>query len=96
MSMKPLQHVRHLLSLAAIVTMLAYGSPATAADQAHGEYLTRAADCVACHSVPGRVAFTGGRDFALPFGTVYSPNITPDSENRHWPVHRCRVGPHVA
>jgi mono/diheme cytochrome c family protein len=45
-----------------------------------GEYLTRAADCAACHSAPGRLPWTGGRAFVLPFGTLYSPNITPDPE----------------
>lgn len=45
-----------------------------------GEYLTRAADCVACHVVPGGKPFAGGLGFKLPFGTLYSPNITPDKE----------------
>ena len=47
---------------------------------ARGEYLTRAADCEACHTLPGHTSFTGGRAFALPLGTVYSPNITPDKQ----------------
>ena len=45
---------------------------------ARGEYLTRAADCEACHTAPGGHPFAGGRPFVLPFGTIYSPNITPD------------------
>ena len=45
---------------------------------AKGEYLALAADCKACHTVPGGVAFAGGRAFTLPFGTLYTPNITPD------------------
>ena len=45
-----------------------------------GEYLTRAADCVACHSAPGGAPYAGGRAFALPVGTIYSPNITPDKQ----------------
>lgn len=45
-----------------------------------GEYLARASDCGPCHTVPGRPAFTGGRAFKLPFGTLYTPNITPDRE----------------
>ena len=47
---------------------------------ARGDYLTRAADCVACHTAPGGKQFAGGRAFKLPFGTLYSPNITPDRE----------------
>jgi mono/diheme cytochrome c family protein len=43
-----------------------------------GEYLTRAADCTACHTADGGVPFAGGRAFVLPFGTLYSTNITPD------------------
>ncbi len=45
-----------------------------------GEYLTRAADCAACHTVKDGIPFAGGRAFVLPFGTLYSTNITPDTE----------------
>jgi mono/diheme cytochrome c family protein len=47
---------------------------------ARGEYITRAADCVACHTTRGGTPFAGGRAFALPFGTVYATNLTPDPE----------------
>ena len=43
-----------------------------------GEYLARAADCEVCHTAEGGAPFTGGRAFVLPFGTLYSTNITPD------------------
>ena len=43
-----------------------------------GEYLTRAADCVVCHTAKDGVPFAGGRAFVLPFGVMYSTNITPD------------------
>jgi mono/diheme cytochrome c family protein len=47
----------------------------------HGEYLTRAADCEACHTAPGGRPFAGGLPFKLPMiGTIYSTNITPDKE----------------
>ncbi|MDP9090062.1 MAG: c-type cytochrome [Pseudomonadota bacterium] len=45
-----------------------------------GEYLTRAADCVVCHTAKDGEPFAGGRAFVLPFGTLYSTNITPDPE----------------
>jgi len=45
-----------------------------------GEYLARAADCVVCHTARGGEAFAGGFPFALPFGTLYSTNITPDND----------------
>lgn len=57
------------------------GAPASADVLARGEYLTRAADCVACHTVAGAGrAFAGGVPFKLPFGTIYSTNITADRE----------------
>jgi len=43
-----------------------------------GEYLARAADCVVCHSSPGGQQYSGGLAIPLPFGTLYSTNITPD------------------
>jgi mono/diheme cytochrome c family protein len=45
-----------------------------------GEYLARAADCEACHTAKGGVPYAGGLAFVLPFGTLYSTNITPDTE----------------
>jgi mono/diheme cytochrome c family protein len=46
---------------------------------ARGEYLLKAADCVACHTVgESGKPFAGGVAFKLPFGTIYSSNITPD------------------
>jgi mono/diheme cytochrome c family protein len=45
-----------------------------------GQYLARAADCEACHTAEGGEHFAGGRAFVLPFGTLYSTNITPDKE----------------
>ena len=45
---------------------------------ARGEYLALAADCKACHTARGGQPFAGGRAFELPFGTLYTPNITPD------------------
>jgi cytochrome c5 len=47
-----------------------------------GEYLSKAGDCVACHTntpVKGQT-FAGGLPFPTPFGVIYSPNITPDKE----------------
>jgi mono/diheme cytochrome c family protein len=45
-----------------------------------GEYLARASDCVACHTVPGGKPYAGGVPFKLPFGTLYSTNITADTQ----------------
>jgi mono/diheme cytochrome c family protein len=74
------------LAATILCTILGASSPFTArADDkadlvARGHYLAQAADCTACHTAPGGQSFAGGRAFELPFGTVYSPNITPDAK----------------
>jgi len=45
-----------------------------------GEYLARAADCLVCHTAPGGADYAGGLAFPLPFGTLYSTNITADKD----------------
>jgi hypothetical protein len=47
---------------------------------ARGEYLARAGDCIACHTVPAGKLFGGGRAMETPFGTLYTPNISSDKE----------------
>jgi mono/diheme cytochrome c family protein len=57
------------------------GAPASLKDASlidRGRYLIRAADCEACHTAIGGEPFAGGRAFVLPFGAIYSTNITPD------------------
>jgi mono/diheme cytochrome c family protein len=43
-----------------------------------GEYLTRAGNCVSCHTSKGGAYMAGGVSFQTPFGTIYSTNITQD------------------
>jgi mono/diheme cytochrome c family protein len=45
-----------------------------------GEYLVRAGGCFSCHTAARGPKLAGGRALATPFGTFYSPNITPDPE----------------
>jgi mono/diheme cytochrome c family protein len=45
-----------------------------------GQYLAHAADCMVCHTAPGGKEYAGGLGFKLPFGTLYSTNITPDKD----------------
>lgn len=47
-----------------------------------GEYLAKMGDCIACHTnvKGGTPAYAGGLAIATPFGTFYSPNITPDKK----------------
>jgi mono/diheme cytochrome c family protein len=68
---------------AALTLMLLSGAiPAEAEEDAvtRGEYLVRAGGCFSCHTVAGGEKLAGGRALASPFGTFYSPNITPDPE----------------
>jgi len=53
---------------------------------AYGGYLVTAASCIECHTAVDKgkiiqsLAYSGGREFNLPNGTVRSANITPDKE----------------
>lgn len=60
-------------------------APASAGEQSfeqvqRGKALVDAGDCVACHTQDQKKPFAGGRPIKTPFGTLYSPNITPDRE----------------
>jgi mono/diheme cytochrome c family protein len=45
-----------------------------------GRYLALLGDCEACHTVPGKKPYAGGRAVETPFGYVLSSNLTPDKE----------------
>ncbi|WP_414004073.1 c-type cytochrome [Pantoea sp. alder69] len=51
---------------------------ATDASVKQGEYLAKAGDCAACHTVAGGQPFAGGLKMSTPIGAIYSTNITPD------------------
>src|ERR1700731_3252638 len=77
--------MRLMQKLFSSVVMLSAAPLAAHADSqsdlvARGQYVTTAADCEACHTTPGGQPFAGGRAFVLPFGVLYSPNITPDQK----------------
>ncbi|MBP2301264.1 cytochrome c [Azospirillum picis] len=59
--------------------------PATTAGSAaeRGAYLFHAAGCQGCHTASegGGEPLAGGRALKTPFGTFYTPNITPDPAN---------------
>ncbi|MDR3442530.1 MAG: c-type cytochrome [Legionella sp.] len=60
-------------------------APATGEKQAQiarGEYLAKMGDCISCHTDvhAGTPAYAGGLPIETPFGTFYSPNVTPDKE----------------
>ncbi|MQR01788.1 c-type cytochrome [Glaciimonas soli] len=46
-----------------------------------GRYLTKAADCAACHTAKDGAPFAGGVKLASPFGNFYGSNITPDKDH---------------
>jgi len=48
-------------------------------DAKRGEYLSKAAGCLGCHTEERKDAtpYAGGRALKTPFGTFYGPNITP-------------------
>ena len=48
---------------------------------ARGKYLLYAGGCISCHTedIDEAVPLAGGRAMETPFGTFYSPNITPDA-----------------
>jgi mono/diheme cytochrome c family protein len=59
------------------------GLPAHAAESAaRGAYLAAAAGCDQCHtdSKAGGKPYAGGRALETSFGTIFTPNITPDKE----------------
>jgi mono/diheme cytochrome c family protein len=45
---------------------------------ARGKLLATAGNCASCHTARQGEPFAGGLAIATPFGTVYTPNITPD------------------
>lgn len=70
---------RQTALLVGALTLAVLASAQSTTDILHkGEYLARAGDCVACHTVAGGKQFAGGRAMPTPFGNLYVPNITPD------------------
>ncbi len=68
----------------AIVAVTALGASAHAGTVdplvTRGEYVSRAADCMSCHTAPGGKMFAGGDQLKTIFGSIFGPNITPDVE----------------
>jgi mono/diheme cytochrome c family protein len=75
-------------ALAALLTAVGFAvsaQPSAAANAStvskarlnYGQYMTLAGDCMACHTRPDGKPFEGGLAIDTPFGTLYTPNITP-------------------
>jgi mono/diheme cytochrome c family protein len=71
-------------SIASLLVLQLLTATTAAADAENiverGEYLVRAGGCFSCHTAAGGQKLAGGRALATPFGTFYSPNITPDPD----------------
>jgi mono/diheme cytochrome c family protein len=52
----------------------------TPAELARGRYVFGATGGCGCHTAKGQPVNAGGRRYDLPFGTIYSTNITPDTK----------------
>jgi mono/diheme cytochrome c family protein len=91
--MKTLMRIMLALIVLAVVTIVAMiwipvqhtaskalSESSSAVTVARGEYVTRASDCMACHTTDEGQPFAGGRKIESPLGTIYSTNITPDNE----------------
>ena len=46
---------------------------------ARGAYLALAGNCMGCHTARGGLSYAGGLGIATPFGTVFTSNLTPDT-----------------
>jgi mono/diheme cytochrome c family protein len=75
--------IRGVVAAAALITLL-HAAPSKSDEDpvARGAYLATAAGCANCHTdgAHGGKPYAGGLALGTPFGTFYSPNITPDPE----------------
>ncbi len=67
-----------LVLAAGLVLSGGAGADETADLVARGKELATAGDCVSCHTAPGGKEFAGGLEMNTPFGSLSTPNITPD------------------
>ena len=60
-----------------------------------GQYLLYAGGCITCHTedIDDAAPLAGGRAMESPFGTFYSPNITPDESTGigSWTNSSCAI-----
>ena len=74
----------HFIRVTVAATLLLMAAAASTQDSVieRGEYLIHAGGCIDCHTEDSDEAnaLAGGRALESPFGTFYSPNITPDDE----------------
>lgn len=64
-----------------LVAAAAVAQDDAASEVARGEYMLRAGLCAVCHTAEDGEFLAGGRALDSPYGTFYTPNITPDPEH---------------
>ena len=69
-----------LLVLCSAIATARAGSEPSPETIARGKALVEAGDCVSCHTADPEKPFAGGKRIETPFGTIYSPNLTPDEK----------------
>ena len=84
---KPSRSVLPLATIALLGLLLTSPAAIPAASAASdpslidkGQYIARLADCMACHTRVGGTPFAGGLEMSTPFGSLSTPNITPDPD----------------
>ena len=84
MSLNLLRSIMYLLLVAAAMNALTPGFVAAQtnnrASAGRGQYIFALAGGCACHTEPKKEPNVGARPFPIPFGKVYSTNITQDKE----------------
>ncbi|WP_422387712.1 c-type cytochrome [Erwinia aphidicola] len=78
-----MMNFKRLLLANAVLLAATFAASAQADDSLvkQGEYISRLGDCGACHTLPGKPAFSGGLAIESNLGTIYSTNITPDKQH---------------
>src|SRR5271165_5657057 len=75
----PAHPVTSLLPIDLLTRPIPDSTP-NAAQLRRGQYLVAAGDCMSCHLREGGEPLAGGLGLTTPFGVIYSPNITPDTD----------------
>jgi len=74
-----MKNPKGIYTLAAVLLAAISTAAFAQGDAKRGEYLSKAAGCLGCHTDVKKdaIAYAGGRALKTPFGTFYGPNITP-------------------
>ncbi len=76
-----MRHAALPFLLAALAAPAAAQDSNTWSTMERGLYLFRLGDCAACHTIDEDRPMAGGLGLPTPFGTIYTPNLTPDEHS---------------